>query len=568
MWSFNDEGGELENLGQTVVIIGRNNSGKSNIRRAIQWIGKQGSWLQNGGQPTALDEKERHDYGDSGKQGHPSIKLSIELSKDELDATSKRLQPQHLEAPQRKALEMAVGRGLIAESCEAWSSEEVEQLRIRFVDAPDPPPAQGGKQVFDMSASWIQILRNYVAQLLSNQILLLSGWRKMDDSTSHGSSYVKQLAAWRGAVTKATSERQKFNNVQDMFRSLTGLREAELEVTTHNDILNVNWRNRILPMSSFGDGIQHLLMLSLEFTLRDGWVFLVEEPETHLHPELQRGLVKMMKDNPQNQYIITTHSPVLLDSGAAESVYRVEYDGDRSTVKKCKTTEDLYRTLDQLDARASDVLQANCVIWVEGPTDRMFIRKCLEMRKCQFQEGGHYQIACYGGNLRAHVTFDEESADRFVNLMRLSRHVVMICDSDKASDEDEINDTKKRLQKEIEEASGFYWPTDGREIENYLPDAVLTAAYAKLLGDESVKIELGKHEKLAHKLKSQFPDPKQGDAKWVAYERHKVMIMPEILEAMSKEHLDRYDLHERLDDLIGHISEANSPMGTPAVSDG
>jgi len=272
---------------------------------------------------------------------------------------------------------------------------------------------------------------------------------------------------------------------------------------------------------------------------------------------VQRHLLAMMNADKSNQYILTTHSPVFLDAGLAESVFRVDHDGDRSAITKCETTRDLYAALDALDIRASDILQATVVVWVEGPTDRMFIKRCLELRETEFSEGIHYQIVYYGGRLRSHLTFDD-NVDDLVNLLRLSRRAVMMCDSDRDRDGAPLDKSKLRLQEGCERAGGLYWITAGREIENYLCEAVLTTTFRELLKDDQIKVPLGQFDSLAEHLRSLVANPAHGDKWKVNYEENKVRVMGEILNRLSSDDLDHLDLADNLNRLTEYIQDANS----------
>jgi putative ATP-dependent endonuclease of the OLD family len=126
-----------------------------------------------------------------------------------------------------------------------------------------------------------------------------------------------------------------------------------------------------------------------------------------------------------------------------------------------------------LDVRASDLLQANGLIWVEGPSDRTYINKWIELSSTgKLKEGIHYQIVFYGGRLLSHLTAEPERDD-LVNIFSVNRNAIVVMDSDKKSHGDPINATKTRIKTEIERVGGIVWITDGREVENYLPVAEL-----------------------------------------------------------------------------------------------
>ena len=54
---------------------------------------------------------------------------------------------------------------------------------------------------------------------------------------------------------------------------------------------------------------------------------------------------------------------------------------------------------------------------------------------------------------------------------------VVICDSDKTSEDSELKGRVQRIQNEVSEIpNGMIWVTKGKEIENYLPGSVLKEA--------------------------------------------------------------------------------------------
>jgi putative ATP-dependent endonuclease of OLD family len=100
-------------------------------------------------------------------------------------------------------------------------------------------------------------------------------------------------------------------------------------LTPHVDYDGHHW----LPLSTQGDGVialQNLLLL-LEIGRRrrqqsQGFILLLEEPELHVHPTLQRQLVSMTR-GAANQTLTTTHSPFVAASFAPQSVQVLSASG-------------------------------------------------------------------------------------------------------------------------------------------------------------------------------------------------------------------------------------------------
>src|SRR4029078_1131837 len=116
------------------------------------------------------------------------------------------------------------------------------------------------------------------------------------------------------------------------------------------------------------------------------------------------------------------------------------------------------------------------VIWVEGPSDRIYVRHWIKAVAPDLTEGIHYSIMFYGGRLLSHLSANDDDVTEFINLRSLNQHLALIMDSDKASEQDPINDTKQRLQREFARAPGCAWVTSGREIENYVDHEILQRA--------------------------------------------------------------------------------------------
>jgi hypothetical protein len=249
------------------------------------------------------------------------------------------------------------------------------------------------------------------------------------------------------------------------------------------------------PIYDLGDGIQAIIILTypLFFYKGEDAIVCFEEPETHLHPGLQRLFIEtLLKDDFKKfQYFITTHSNHFLDLTADYneiSVYAFSKTSDESDKIIVENVESEHEnTLQLIGARASSVFLSNCTIWVEGLTDRLYLRKYMEVCQQQpsikrkFREDYHYSFVEYGGSNITHWSFLDENdpENPTIDVTRLCSKLFLVTDNDGANLKVDIASgfMKKRKAdrfKRLKKALGVrYYCLKCREIENLLTPAVL-----------------------------------------------------------------------------------------------
>lgn len=195
--------------------------------------------------------------------------------------------------------------------------------------------------------------------------------------------------------------------------------------------------------------------------------------------------------------------------------------------------------LDELGVKASDLLQTNCAIWVEGPSDRIYIRKWLEFYNDgeRLEEGLHYQFVYYGGSLLSHYSTKDEG---FINLLKINKNSYVVMDSDKKSNSSRLKERVKKIKNELPDA---YWITKGKEIENYLPEEALTSYFGK-------KTEIGQFDI--------FSDIYKVNKKITSFD--KIDFASKIVQdpAYTKENLSKcMDLESKTKELINFIRKSN-----------
>lgn len=239
-----------------------------------------------------------------------------------------------------------------------------------------------------------------------------------------------------------------------------------------------------------GDGIQSLIILTFPLFkfLEENLLLFIEEPELYLHPGMQRKFIEIIMDEQfaHHQFFFTTHSNHFLDMTLDMdmiSVYKFKKElGEHSG----NPTEELDATfsienvsnedksvLQELGVRNSAVLLSNCTIWVEGITDRFYIRRFLKVFQeshpdiKQFKEDIHYSFVEYSGGNITHWSFldeDETEADEghtSMNAEKICSTIFLISDKD--------GDDKRPRQEKLKEVLGErYYCLECKEIENIL----------------------------------------------------------------------------------------------------
>ena len=243
-----------------------------------------------------------------------------------------------------------------------------------------------------------------------------------------------------------------------------------------------------VPLSKSGSGLKTIVLVLLnllviphvdEYNGRK-LVYGFEELENNLHPALQRRLFEYIYDYAITNDILvflTTHSHIAINAFFDKdntSIYHVIKENGLAEIKRIESYIDKTEILDDLDVKASDILQSNGIIWVEGPSDRIYIKRWLELfTPNEYEEGKHYQFLYYGGRLLSQYTAKEETD--LINIITTNRNAAIVIDSDKRSRSASLNNTKKRIMDEFDRLGMFYWVTKGKEIENYLPKEAVEA---------------------------------------------------------------------------------------------
>ncbi|MBT5824019.1 ATP-binding protein [Candidatus Peregrinibacteria bacterium] len=317
-------------------------------------------------------------------------------------------------------------------------------------------------------------------------------------------------------------------------------------------------------LSDSGSGLKTILLVllyiivlpKLEKKALQDFVFGFEELENNLHPGLERKLlayIKKIANKCGTTFILTTHSSVAIDFFSRDEnaqIIHVTHDGEKATCSPVISHMHKKGILDDLDIRASDLLQSNGIIWVEGPSDRTYVNRWIELYSDgELQEGVHYQCLFYGGKLLAHLSASDDVNAEEIQIFKINTNAVVLIDRDRDNGDDPINDTKQRIADEAESIDAMVWVTDGREIENYLAKETLDQHF-----ERTDLPDIGQFQKFPEYLNANLADG-EGDK----FSSKKTVFAAKISPLLTKASIiTRLDLNERMLELCAKIRQWNN----------
>ena len=360
-------------------------------------------------------------------------------------------------------------------------------------------------------SNWIQVAEQYARDMQNLAMLRISAERDIvpevesdnEDVSENGEGATNLVRKYinKESYDEAIVEKvilKELNKIMQQDASFSAIRIQQIGERTEKGYkweIYLEESGKRYAISKSGSGLKTIILILINLYLIPltekyrslELCYAFEEIENNLHPALQKRVFDYLYEyaiEKNTKIFITSHSPVAINTfyGKDKSkLYHVSKINGESLLTNITNGSERNQILDDLGVKASDLFQTNGIIWVEGPSDRIYILQWLKtfVPNFSFKEGLHFQFMYYGGRLLSHYEANEfeNRTDDFINVLTTNRNAVMIMDSDRRGPHSQINKTKKRVRHEFESAGLYCWITKGKEIENYLSAEAINKAF-------------------------------------------------------------------------------------------
>lgn len=258
------------------------------------------------------------------------------------------------------------------------------------------------------------LFKKNVSQLIKNEndddkATLANIQKTVDELNSN----IASLSGIKEFERKLTPEYQKF-------------RDEGISVSIKSEIAVKGLYSNIIPYikqnddenlyPTAGEGRKKLLSYSIFDILSDESaekkinIFLIEEPENHLHKSMQIALSQILFTDSKYAYLfVTTHSPFVLYEMDNVNLVRIYSDRKINGISTFyKVPENYEKARKMLNRCLSEAIFANKVLLVEGPSEYMLFSKILSVMHPFYEADGIYILPVDGVGFSMYFTILDE----------------------------------------------------------------------------------------------------------------------------------------------------------------
>jgi predicted ATPase len=419
---------KLSQLGHINVLCGKNNSGKTTILEA-------------------LDSSSRDTFAIGKKVESDDIKWLNELFSE----NSKRMQYNgsfYIEWFSRFLIELVKDRPI-------WFSDEIDEIVQYMKTNQEEHSSRTGRSSSAINYNKIVLdyfnnsITNYKTELIHPKRTYAYHCNVSDTSPmlDQGETIANRLFSLKNQNPES-DDYKKFEKIYKAFKEIS---DYHFNIVLDRGAINLQFKKAgadWIKGEDCGLGLADLLLMVTISVDSDASIIFIEEPENHLHPEIQKRFLLFIKGIRSKQFILSTHSSVFLDPFLVDKIFYVYYD------REVKVTDETSKSeiLNLLGYSVADNLVADMVILTEGPFDIPILQTILKKMEVDYKYNIKFWPVC--GDVMTHLD---------LSVIAERKNVMALIDSDPNSSK-----SRSRFIKKCKESGIYCMKLERYSIENYL----------------------------------------------------------------------------------------------------
>lgn len=360
----------IDTIEKVSIIIGQNDSGKTNICSAIMKVLDYGK------------RKIPFILTDSTNSNKEDIEIEIKLTADDLTNEQLALVGNYIHIDDNK-------KYIIVKLISKYNEETLEYEDTLFYGNPEMDFEEIRVNVqtqLDKVLAIVYINPVYDIEISKKEFFKF----KESDNKEKGLFFSDNITNEISNLNSSIQNEQIINDIQseinekgeftELFEDLKFKVMPNIKEENIYKSLNVNaYDTEDNEFDNIGDGKNKIFSMILKSKIYNDnkqKIFIIEEPENHLYVLLQKVYISaLLKMNP-SQLIITTHSPYTIDFEKTNQIIKVAYDHNNKKRKIFNfnkiNNEDFKKFGYLINVEVAEMLYYNNVLLIEGDSEKYF----------------------------------------------------------------------------------------------------------------------------------------------------------------------------------------------------
>lgn len=364
---------DIKDLSDEFLIIGQNDAGKSNLCYALRKI------LDYNIRKIPLRES------DSSNHNKEEIHIKICLTLENLTPIERASIGEHIDKIDDKEY-------LFIELEAIYSDETLAYDETLIFGKTDPKKkSTNNSNELDKILNIIYIEPNYNFEKNKNNFFKFKKKENDQNDKFINQKVYAQAESMNNEISNddiVEEMKEKINGnkgFEEIFEDMNFVIESNIDIANIYTSLEIKVKNVDgKEIGKMGDGKEKTLAMLLQKLSYDNTkkqIIIVEEPENHMYPLLQKTYAQLINSLGMEQIIFTSHSPYIFDLKKMKQIVRLIIDtscGRKTTYKSLNISEDDFKKFGyMLNEEIAEIFFYDTVLLVEGLSEKYFYNSLL-----------------------------------------------------------------------------------------------------------------------------------------------------------------------------------------------